>query len=78
MYSIQKSSQISFINSRYTEAKGSQTKKCELILGDEYGYIRIIDLTEFIEEKELKPITTEMIGNKNPYRIEDYHYVGIS
>jgi hypothetical protein len=47
-----------------------------LILGDEFGYIRIVDLSAFILEKDIKPVTPEMIGNKNPYRIEDYNYLG--
>ena len=50
--------------------------QCELILGDEFGYIRIVDISEFILEVDLKPITPDMIGNKNPYRIEDYNYIG--
>jgi len=33
-------------------------------------------LSAFIEEQDLKPVTPEMIGNKNPYRIEDYNYMG--
>jgi hypothetical protein len=44
MYSIQKSSQITYISYLENE-KGN---KHEIILGDEYGYIRIIDLTTFI------------------------------
>jgi len=33
-------------------------------------------LSAFIEEQDLKPVTPEMIGNKNHYRIEDYNYMG--
>ena len=47
-----------------------------MILGDEYGYIRIVDISNFIADKEIKPITADIIGNKNPYRIEDYNYIG--
>lgn len=45
-------------------------------MGDEFGYIRIVDLSAFILEKDIRPIVPEMIGNKNPYRIEDYNYLG--
>jgi hypothetical protein len=45
-------------------------------LGDEFGYIRIVDISGFIRDKDIKPVTVEMLGNKNPYRIEDYNYVG--
>lgn len=51
MYSIQKSSQITFISSTYSEATDKQPIQCELILGDEFGYIRIVDLSAFIKEK---------------------------
>lgn len=54
MYSIQKSSQITFISNNYSEVKGSST--CELILGDEYGYIRVIDISQFVEENDIKPV----------------------
>jgi hypothetical protein len=35
-----------------------------------------VDISAFIRDKEIKPVTPEMIGNKNPYRIEDYNYIG--
>jgi len=102
MYSIQKSSQITFLSSihthntaktaptsqsskaeqgstsSHTANEGSGGQRCELILGDEYGYIRIIDISAFIEENNVKPMQAESIGNKNPYRIEDYNYLGQS
>ena len=45
MYSIQKSSQITYLNSFY-EPEGNQ---CKLVLGDEYGYIRMVDISPFLE-----------------------------
>lgn len=57
MYSIQKSSQITFISSTFSEATSKNPLTCELILGDEYGYVRVVDLASFIEEQDLKPIT---------------------
>jgi len=44
MYSIQKTSQINFIKPFYND----KTKECEVILGDEFGYIRIINITGFL------------------------------
>lgn len=72
MYSIQKSSQITYIKPIYEPV----TKECEIILGDEYGYVRVASLTSFIEAHKITAVTAEMLGNKNPYRIEDYHYKG--
>jgi hypothetical protein len=69
MYSIQKSSQITFISSSYQIEKENDGVKCELILGDEFGYIRIVDISNFIRDKDIKVVTAEMLGNKNPYRI---------
>lgn len=63
MYSIQKTSQITFISSI------CQKSEQLLILGDEYGYVRILDITKFLVENDLKPVTQDMLGNKNPYRI---------
>lgn len=63
MYSIQKTSQITFISSI------CQKSEQLLILGDEYGYVRILDITKFLGENDLKPVTPDMLGNKNPYRI---------
>ena len=74
MYSIQKTSQINFIKPFYND----KTKECEVILGDEYGYIRIINITGFLQENNIVPVTPELIGNKNPYRIQDYYYKGVS
>lgn len=70
MYSIQKSSQITYIYPVYTEA----TQDCLIILGDEYGYIRIISLTEFLSDNNIAPLRPDEVEKKNPYRIEDYHY----
>lgn len=55
MYSIQKSSQITFISSNYSIK--DDLIKCELILGDEFGYIRIVDISNFIKDKEIRPVT---------------------
>lgn len=44
MYSIQKSSQITYIKPLYDP----KTRECEVILGDEYGYIRVINISAFI------------------------------
>lgn len=74
MYSIQKSSQITYIFPMYD----ANTHDCQIILGDEYGYIRIIAITDFLKEHGFVPLTQEQVGNKNPYRIEDYHYKVIS
>jgi hypothetical protein len=41
MYSIQKASQITYISTEYS-FKGDIIQSYKLILGDEYGYIRII------------------------------------
>jgi len=57
MYSIQKSSQITFISSKFEQEKDSGFIKCELILGDEFGYLRIVDLSLFIEDLDIKPVT---------------------
>jgi hypothetical protein len=70
MYSIQKASQITFVSSNFVE----KNQVGQLILGDEFGYIRVIDLWGFLSEQNIKPVTSEMLGNKNPYRIEDYLY----
>lgn len=72
MYSIQKSSQITYIKPIFDPV----TKECEIILGDEYGYIRVANITSFIEANKINPVTPEMLGNKNPFRIEDYNYKG--
>ncbi len=42
MYSIQKTSQITFIEFKRIN------KEDWLILGDEYGYVRVLDITAFI------------------------------
>ena len=57
MYSIQKSSQITFVSSHYEQNKDTEMITCELILGDEFGYIRIVDISGFIHDKEIKPVT---------------------
>ncbi len=72
MYSIQKTSQITYIESKKVDNEDW------LILGDEYGYVRILDLTAFIKQHDVRPVTPDMLGNKNPYRIEDYNYLGTS
>jgi hypothetical protein len=40
--------------------------------------VRVLDLTAFIKEHDVRPVTADMLGNKNPYRIEDYNYLGTS
>ena len=66
MYSIQKTSQLTFIQSLFNE----KTKECEIIFGDEFGYIRIITITSFITENNINPITPEITGKKkNAFRI---------
>ncbi len=72
MYSIQKTSQITYIESKKVDTEDW------LILGDEYGYVRILDITAFIKQHDVRPVTPDMLGNKNPYRIEDYNYLGTS
>lgn len=57
MYSIQKSSQITFISSKYEAEKQDKNARCELILGDEFGYIRIVDITSFLLELNIGPVT---------------------
>lgn len=51
MYSIQRTSQITFID--YKKVDGEDW----LILGDEYGYVRVLDITAFLLSLDVRPIT---------------------
>lgn len=57
MYSIQKSSQITFISSSYSEATSKEPARCQLIMGDEFGYIRLADISAFLEDQDLRPVS---------------------
>lgn len=70
MYSIQKESQVTFLSSEY------HNKELKLILGDEYGYLRLIKLNPLLETEQIEPVVPEQLGNKNPFRIEDYNFTG--
>ena len=68
MYSIQKQAQATVINSDFY--KGELT----VIMGDEYGYVRTLKFQQALTAEGLVPILPEALGNRNPYRIEDYDY----
>lgn len=63
MYSIQKQAQVSVISSDYY--KGELT----MAIGDEYGYVRVLKIEAALNAEKVTPITPDMLGNKNPYRI---------
>ena len=66
MYSIQKQAQVNVASSDYY--KGELT----IVLGDEYGYVRVMKIEQALTNEKIGPIGPEVLGNKNPYRIEDY------
>ena len=66
MFTIEKAAQVTYINYIYWATEN----QLHLILGDETGYIRILNLSSMLDKLEINPSNNKE-QNKNMYRREN-------
>lgn len=69
MFTIQKASQVTYIDYEFTQEKQILT----ILMGDETGYVRVLDVSFIIKSFELKPIIPKE-ENRNMMRKEEYTF----